>query len=593
MDLSNAKIKNFWQRTLAALRPIFVLFKKTPVSQAEIDRKLVYDLSPRKIPSGGQLRQLKHFLNPRESLIVRVCLLIIFLNLVYLAAVYVKNHLQSFPATGGEYIEGTVGYPQTINPLYAVNHDIDSDLTRLIYSSLFQCDGNGQLRSDLADTVAVSPDGTQYTVKIKNNVKWQDGEKLTADDVIFTWDLIQNPDYRSPLQNSLANITVEKIDATTIRFTLPAPYSPFPSLLTFGILPQHLWQNIGPNAAALSDLNLKPVGSGPFEFQSLVKNTDGELKDYKLKANPAYYGQPPYLQTIDFKFFPDYQEAIKALNDNQITGLSYLPFGLRDNLLARNSLDIHELLQPQLVALFFNSAKNKSLADKATRVALAEALDKDQIIKNVFGGIYPRVDGPILPNNFAYDDGITKYNYNPTAAAAALKSQPPSLTITAVDAGSNAAVVEQVKNYWEQAGVKVAVRMVAGDQIASLIRNRDFEVLLYGESLGGDPDLYAFWDSQEIGATGLNLANYNNSSVDKLLVEARATTSPAQRLADYKKFQEIITNDLPAIFLYSPTYTYAQASDLRGFAGTAIVDPADRFSTVNAWYLKTSSRLIW
>jgi peptide/nickel transport system substrate-binding protein len=553
----------------------------------------VYDLSPRKIPSGEQMKYLKKFLNPQEFLIVKICALIIFFNVAYLGVVYIKSHLQSHPASGGTYTEGLVGAPQTINPLYAVNRDVDSDLSRLIYSSLFQYDDQGRLRNDLAESVTISADNKQYLIKIKPNVKWQNGGYLTADDIIFTLGLIQNPDYRSPLRVALAGVVANKVADDTLTFTLATPYSPFLDLLTFGILPKSLWENVSPKAAALSDLNLKPVGSGPFKFQSLTKNTAGDLKEYKLTVNSDYYGQVPYIQTLDFKLFPDYQEAIKALNDNQIIGLSYLPLALRGDLLAQNSLQIHNLAQPQIVALFFNVAKNKSLADKAVRIALASSLDKDRIIKTVFGGLYTRVDGPLGPNSFAYDSSLAKYEYAPASAAVTLKTKPVKLTLTVVDAGNNVLVADQIKSYWEQVGVTVAVQVVSGDQITNLIRDRDFDVLLYGESLGGDPDVYSFWDSSQANSNGLNLADYSNPAADKLLTDARATTNLTERIADYKKFQELVTTDIPAIFLYSPTYTYVQASDLQGFSGTAIIDPADRFGGISQWYLKTASRLAW
>lgn len=586
------KIKSFWQKLRLAW-PFFSFFKKKLVIQTDLDKKLIYDLSSRKIPTGQQIKHLKKFLNPREFLIVKICTLVILLNVIYLGIIFIKNHLQYSPASGGEYSEGVVGYPQMINPLYAVNHDINDDLSRLIYSSLFAYDDNGRLNNDLAESVIINASGTEYIIKIKDKVKWHNGGELTADDVIFTLDRIQNPDYHSPLRLALAKVVAEKINNTTIKFNLTESYAPFLELLTFGILPKNLWENISPNAAALSDLNLKPIGSGPFKFKSLIKNSGGDLKDYYLTVNNDYYGQIPYLRTIDFKFFSSYQEAIKALNDNQIIGLSYLPFNLRSDLLAQNSLKFHELIQSQIVALFFNYDKNKNLSDKAVRVALATALDKKQIIKEVFSGIYQSDDGPILPGNFAYNEAITKYNYTPETAAETIKAKPLATTLTVIDSGSNIAVVEKIKNYWEKIGVKVTLKIISSEQAAKVIKNRDFEILLYGESVGGDPDVYAFWNSSQVGAGGLNLSNYNNPAVDKLLVEARTTTNLSERLIKYKKFQEIITSDLPAIFLYSPTYTYVQGSNLYGFSGTAVVEPADRFGGVSSWYLNTKKKLTW
>lgn len=592
MDSFKNKITSNFRRARATWS-FFGFLKKNSVTQEEMDRKLVYSLSPRKIPTSDQIKHIKKFLNPREFLIVKICALVILANAIYLGVAFIKKHLTYLPAFGGEYVEGVVGYPKTVNPLYAVNRDIDSDLGRLVYSSLFKYDQNGNLSDDLAEAVAVSDNGKEYTIKIRNNVKWHNGADLTSDDVLFTFGLIKEPAYRSPLRSALANVNAEKVDDHTIKFSLSDAYAPFKEMLTFGILPKNLWESINPDSAALADLNMKPVGSGPYRFESLIKNKNGELKEYRLTANEAYYGQQPYIKEITFKFFVDYPEAIKALNDNQVAGLNYVPFADRKELLAQDSLNFNELIQPQIVSLFFNHDKNKTLSDKEVRIALASALDKDSLINDVFGGVYKRADGPILPGNFAYDEAITKYGYSPETAAAIIKNKPLAAVLTVVDSGFNVAVAEKIKSYWEKAGVKITIRIVSGEQAVSIVKERDFEILLYGQSIGGDPDVYAFWHSSQIGAKGLNLAAYNNAEVDRLLIEGRIITDVQERVNRYKKFQEIITNDLPVIFLYSPTYTYVQEHQLKGFTGTAIIEPADRLNGVSGWYLKTDKKINW
>ena len=358
-------------------------------------------------------------------------------------------------------------------------------------------------------------------------------------------------------------------------------------------MPKSLWENVSPNAAILSELNLKPIGSGQYKFKSLVKSKTGDLKEYNLVVNDDYYSQKPYIKNIKFKFFVDYTEAIKSLNDNQIDGLGYLPFNDRKELLAKDSLNLNELVRPQIISLFFNHDKDKALDNKAVRTSLAQAIDKDKIIKNVFEGIYKKADGPILESNFAYNDQIQKYNYSPVEASANIKNKLASTTLTVIDSGSNVAVAGKIKSYWEQIGVTVQLKVITGEQAADVIKNRDFEILLYGESVGGDPDVYAFWHSSQIGSKGLNLAGYNNPEVDKLLTDARATTDVSVREDKYKKFQIDVTNDVPVIFLYSPTYTYVQSNKIKGFDGTTIIEPADRFAGVANWYLKTSKKLTW
>jgi len=586
------KIISVWRRTKASLS-FFSYKKKHKVNQDDLDRKLVYNLSPRKIPNSEQIGHLSRFLNPNEFLLVKICVLVVIINVIYLGSVFLKKHLQYLPIPGGEYIEGVLGYPQTINPLYAVNHGVDDDLARLIYSSLFKFDNRGNITNDLADNLEISADYKEYIVKIKNNVKWHDGSLLTADDVVFTFESIQNPDFRSPLRASLAAASIQKVDDITVKFTLSEPYSPFLELLTFGILPKNIWSNVNPTAATLSDLNLKPIGSGPFKFKTLVKNKDGELKEYNLIANDDYYGKKAYLKSIVFKFFTDYEGAVKALNDNEITGLGYLPYDLRKDLLAKNSLRFNELVQARVISIFFNTEKNKALANKDIRIALAKSLDKEQLLSDVFSGVYQSAEGPILKQNIAYNEALIKYDYSPTEAADFLQKQALVVNLSVVDTGSNLLIAEKIKNYWEKSGVKVNLNIFSSEQAASAVKSRNFELLLYGESVGGDPDVYAFWHSSQIGDKGLNLANYNNQEADKLLVEARAISDMNERIIKYKKFQEIITSDLPAIFLYSPIYTYVQGNNLSGFSGEVIVNPADRFNDISSWYLKTKTKITW
>ena len=571
----------------------FLKFKPKNFNQEDADRQLVYKLSARKIPSGQQLKHLNKFLNPRENLVLKICLLVLVVNAIYLSFVFLKKHLQYTPIIGGDYSEALVGYPKAINPIYAANRDVDADLSRLIYSSLFVYDKNGNLVNDLTDSYTISNDAKEYTINIKKNVNFHDNSKLTVDDIIFTLDLIKNPNYHSPYNSALSSVTAEKINDYTIKFTLSEPYSPFLELLSFGILPKNIWKNVNPQSILLFELNLKPIGSGPYKFKSLVKNKNGDLKEYHLTLNDSYYGQKPYIKNIIFKFFIDYVEATRALNDNQVNGLSYLPYNGGKDLLAKNSLTIHELVRPQIFSLFFNKDKIKLLDDKLVRVALAQSINKNELVKDIFSNAYQVADGPIPASNFAYDNQLKKYEYNPGPAADLLRSKALSLTLSIIDRPGNLAVAEKIKGYWEMAGLHVTIKVVPVEQVPNLIKNRDFEVLLYGESVGGDPDVYAFWHSSQISSKGLNLASYNNPEVDKLLVAGRVTTDNNERKVLYQKFQEILNNDFPAIFLYAPTYSYVQDKTIKGYDSTMIIEPADRFSGIASWYLKTKSKLIW
>lgn len=580
------KIFDFFKKTKHSLD--FFLFFKTSgrLDQVDIDKKLVYSLSPRKIPTTKQFKYLNKFLSPKESLILKISLVILFLNIVYLGVIFFQNNFKNSPVFGGTYIEATVGYPRLINPLYAISRDVDNDLSRLIYSSLFSYDSFGVLQNDLVESFTIDSEGKEYQLVIKEGVKWHDNEILTSDDVVFTFNLIQDEKFNSPLRSELVGIKVEKINEKTIKFILPEPYAPFLDLLTFGIMPQHVWQGVSADTIILNDSNLKPIGSGPYKIKTLLKSKSGDLKEYQLIANLDYYKEV-YIENLIIRFFSNNIEAIDSFNNNQVDGLSALPFVNKDDLLKRDSVNTYNLIKPQIVGLFFNLNKD-GLKEVEIRTALAKAIDKNDLINNVYGNAYQVASGPILKNSFAYNSEVENINnYSKVEAAEKLAGKNLKIKLTAININGNSRVAEQIKSYWESVGVSVEIDLISLEQAAETIKKRDFDVILYGQLVGGDPDVYAFWHSSQAGSQGFNISEYKNDEVDKLLSEARVATNELERIEKYKAFQNIVNTDVPVIFLYSPSYTYVQNKKVKGFVGDAIISPADRFGQINDWYIKT------
>ncbi|MGE5425559.1 MAG: ABC transporter substrate-binding protein [Bacillota bacterium] len=615
-------------------------YRSKDALRAQADKNLVYSLAPTKIPRRTQITHLSKLLDPREKIILKVSALLLALSLGYLGYRFYNQNLVLIPKAGGTYSEGIVGYPQAINPLYASNRDVDADLTRLIYSSLFSYDPSGRLASDLASGWIIEDAGKSYTVTLREGAKWQTGEPVTVEDVIFTFNLIKTPEYRSPLRASLNGAEIERVDDRSVRFKLSEPYADFLSLLTFGIMPQNAWENILPEAAPLSELNLKPIGSGPYMFLSLIKNKGGAMREYHLVANPEYYGVKPYIGELIIKFYPDYNELVRALNANEIDGASYVPDDLMRDLVAKHSLNIHRLRLPQINAIFFNTSKNKALSNLKVRQGLAYAIDRERLIGEALEGGGSLIDGPIIAddyvavpeaNRFAFDrakaeqlleeSGYKRVDITPEVLAATEKSADVSAVISYASSSKMEAIgywryssadkqvlaiklsipetgkieaAESIKSDWEAVGVRVTIDKAAASSVSSdLVSSHNFEAFLYGQVVGSEPDISSFWSSSRIGGQGLNLAGYNNQTVDNLLTEARQTDNIDQRIEKYTKIQELITGDVPAIFLYAPSYNYVQAKRVRGVSSTAVNEPNDRFAGISDWYLKTKKRIAW
>jgi ABC-type transport system substrate-binding protein len=667
-----------------------------------LDRKLVYSLSPKKIPNFRQLKYTKKVLGSKEKKILNILIFLIIGSLIFLGIRFYKKHLVIAPDFGGEYSEGLIGSPKNINPLYNSARDVDSDISRLIYSSLFKRDGSGALINDLVENYSISDNGLEYTIKIKENVKWHHGEGLVSDDIVFTFEAIKNPDYGSPLRSTFSGVSISKIDEYSVKFILTESYSSFLDLLTFGILPQNLWISISPQNAYLHELNIKPIGSGPYEFKSLVKNKSGDLKEFVLIANEEYFDQVPYINKIILKFFSNYSELIAALNNNQVDGISYLPHSLKTDLVSQNSLNFNRLNLPQITSIFLNKKTNLVLDNKAIRQILSKLIDKNKICDEIFSGNAGIAHSPILPSSPSYNDSIEKYDYNYEEANNSLneagwelltisedelslikniidlekqkkeiddnqeqeannqvdvdseneendivedtnnnflddlnkkveelklvekwevkkhiieklslsdqenlgfwrfkKSSDKNkiydfltINLTTVDLVDNVMVAEFIKDSWEKAGVKTFVKIISPNQVQTdIIRQKNFEALLLSQVIGGDQDNYAFWHSSQIGENGLNISEYKNKEVDKLLEEARVSLSQEEKIEKYKKFQETLNDDFPVIFLYFPTYTYTQNKKIKGFDFENILNPADRFNNVSRWYIKVNRKI--
>ncbi|PJA07777.1 hypothetical protein COX69_03815 [Candidatus Falkowbacteria bacterium CG_4_10_14_0_2_um_filter_48_10] len=604
-------------------------------NQAELDKKLVFSLAKKRIPSWSQFKHLKMFLSRRELWFIRLSFLLITLALTFLFFQYSHDHWVSGPAVGGEYCEALIGTPKYINPIYASISDLDSDLTALIFSSLFRRDGQGQLQPDLAENMEKNEDGRQYKIKIRSDAVWHDGQPLTVEDIIFTFQAIKDSEYHSPLRASFTGVEISRPTEDSVQFSLNEAYAAFPELLTFGILPKDIWQLIPPANATLSALNLKPIGSGPFKFKSLVKDQSGRLRTYELERNKDYYQNAPWIATVRFKFYPAYEEALSALAGQECDGLSYLPFNRRSEVAAVNQFNFYLLRQPQINAIFFN-LKSGVGGERAVRQALARALPKKSLVAEIFGDYAQAIDGPIRPESFAYKDDFLKYEYDPAAAALSLEQagwrlatitaeqvktsqeqanaddetvRAPAtevlffgpglwrqkdgrwlkITLKMSDRGENLVLGQAIQNAWEKIGVKTVLTGLPATEIASqVIKTRDFEALLYGFMVGADPDIYPLWHSSQIGENGLNITGYSNKDADQLLEDARFANDQSVRKEKYGQFQEIIAADTPALFLYTAAYTYLQTKKIKGFAVDAIVAPYNRFANINDWYIKTA-----
>ncbi|MDI6778432.1 MAG: peptide ABC transporter substrate-binding protein [Patescibacteria group bacterium] len=542
-------------------------------------------------------------LSHKEKITVNVLILVAVVSFLGTIVGFYFHFTKAIPIPGGEYSEGVIGQPLYVNPILAQGSDADQDLSALVYSGLFKYDADGKIVPDLAESFEQSNDKSTYTVHLKKDVEWHDGEPFTADDVLFTIQAIQDPAFKSPLRQSWQGVGVETEDENTVRFILQSPYAFFVNNLAVGILPRHIWETVAPANYPLAEYNLRPVGTGPFKFSDFEKDSDGNILSYDLEANENYFGQKPYISRISFSFYFDEDSMLEAYNNKQIFGSSYLsPSRLKD-IKSRRSADVHSISIPRYFAVFFNQQKSKALADRDVRKALSLATDRKAIAGEILAGEGKEIYSPIPPGSFGFTDDIKKYEFNIDEANKTLDeagwkkgddgfrkkdNQPLAFKFVTTDWPDLVQTAELLKKQWEAVGVKADFEALALPDIQqNYIRPREYDALLFGQMLGIEPDPLSFWSSSQTRDPGLNLALYSNQDVDKILEKIREESDEGKRAELYKKFQQAVSEDIPAVFLYSPNYIYVTNKKVQGVKINTMASSDKRFANVTEWYMKT------
>ena len=521
------------------------------------------------------------------------------------------------PDFGGTLIEGLVGSPKQINPLLAQANDVDRDLSKLVYAGLTKYDKDGNLLMDLAESYEVSNDGLTYTFKLRKNLLWHDGSPLTAEDVVFTVLTVQNSDFNSLQVINWQGVDVSKIDDKTVVFKLKNKYAQFLNNTTMGIIPKHIWESVRPVSFGLSDFNLKPVGAGPYKFKRFQRDEAGNILTYEVESYEDYHFGPPFIETVKFNFYKTEKDMITALNDGDINSAAISPQQL-SAIKFRQRVLVKELHLPRYFSIFLNQNKSAILADKNVRVALNFGIDKNTIVENVLKGSGNAIVSPMIPDVINIAQPSISYEFNPETASGFLEksgwdypisdlsnssadSQPlfrqkdsdddtPAVLgfeLTTSDWPELVLVAEEVRKQWEKLGFEVRLQILALPELQQVIKDRQYDALLFGEVLNLDPDPFSFWHSSQKKDPGLNLALYDNKNVDKLLEEARQTVNSEQRKDKYEELQDLLLADAPAIFIYSPDFIYIQSKKINNNQSEIISVPSDRFGLINEWYIET------
>ncbi len=518
----------------------------------------------------------------REKKIFLASLAVFVLALITETAFAIHEHSVFVPIRGGSYHEGFVGQPIALNPVISDN-SIDREMSALLFARL----------GTLLSGYDVSQDGKVYTLNLNENLSWSDGTPLTSDDVVFTIHTIQNPNADSPLAKNWQGVAVARVSQLQIQLTLPSPYAFFENnFLNLPVIPQHVYGSIPVENFHLSSYNLEPVGSGPYVFKSFSKRKDGFITEYHFVINKHYAGNTPYITDFYFDFFQDTQSLLGALTRHDVNGFGTaapLPFDAAQ----LKGLTINRIPAPNYYAVFFNQNNNPVLKDNSLREALIEAVDQNAIVQDVLNGDATPVYGPHLVfQNGTMTTGSSTTNIADAASRIAAfkaknKNEAIAFTLSVPDAPFLKQVAETLKKAWTDAGVdEVTIQTFnPNDPSDTTVSSRSYDALLFGNVFQNPDDLFPFWHSSQRTYPGYNLALYANQGVDTAIETARETQNNSTRTGAIAEEVAQITNDTPALFLFSLPYTYIHTPSLHGFSLQSITVPADRFNQVEKWYV--------
>lgn len=504
------------------------------------------------------------------------------------------------PDRGGTLVEGMAGNPQFLNPLLSQYNQLDGVLGSLLFNGLTRLDERGNVVPDLAESMAIGPDGLTYDFRLRSGLYWHDGVPVTAADVLYTVGAMQDEGFPgmawlSALWREVEVTAPEGPDGLAVRFQLKQPFAPFIDYTTIGLLPVHLWEDVPVSDMMSSQYNTRPVGTGPFLLDSI------SATEASFKVNPTYHGQQPFLDGLTVRFYPDHQSLMPAYDRGEIDAVSWvwpedMPEATRHEDLQLFSAPISGYT---VVYLNQQNPNTPFFKDAAVRRALMYGLDRQKLLDSVLAGQGLIAHSPIMPYSWAYDDEVQKYTYDPALGKQLLEQagwvdsdgdgvrEREGIKLAFVLLGKDKAKLDAISAMWAEIGVQAEVQAVSLPGLtADFLVPRTYDAALVDWELSGDPDPYPLWHSTQ-AKTGQNYGEWEERAADEAIEKARNLPDRTQRAEYYKEFQRIFADQLPALVLYYPVYTYGVRDKINQVQMGPLNTPGDRYRSIPDWYIVT------
>lgn len=536
------------------------------------------------------------------ALLLTAIFLLAWVQIIWYGAAYDTQAVKE----GGGFSEAVVGKINSMNPLYAAT-SAEKTLAKLLFANVVATDYAAHNKAELAETVTHDAQRKVWTVKLRQNLKWSDGAPITADDLTYTVELLNDPAAKTTVRVDFGKVKVEKKDDLTVVFTLPTAFNAFLENLNFPLVPAHKLADTKPALVYESAFSKQPVSSGPFKFNAM-QGASGQgkaLQTIYLYRNEYYARGATLLDNFTLKSYTNTADVLDAMQKREVKAtaeLSALMPGAKE---LEKSFNHRNSGLNAAVFAFFNT-DGELTRNKALRQAIQCGVNL-QSVRDQAGETLRPLSYPILKSQIKLEEPTLPVF--DTAMAGKLMHQAGyrkgkegewldqngkkvSLRMMTVNRPILRELAEALKKEIEAMGIKVQLSQFdeAGqerDFFSSVVAPRDYDILLYTADLGVEADPFVYYSSTQANTFGWNLSNYKNSLVDDALLSARRTAREDLRQAKLELFLKHWVRDVPALAIGQMSLDYYYAFGTKIYNESVRLSSAtDRFYTVSTWASK-------
>lgn len=509
------------------------------------------------------------------------------------------------PAKGDIFVTTSLG--EASNLVWFLSSDSPShSLAGLMYEGLLTYDGNANIVPNYAESWEISEDNLTITFKLRKDLKWQDGEKLTANDVMATFNAVTSDTTRTPYAGDYKMVQEARVvDDYTFEVTYAEPFAPaLASWVSFAVLPKHVLAK--DEDTNNTSLKTTPVASGMYTLDKWDRS-----KEAVLNANPSYFRHEPWISKRRVRVIPDMDTQFLELKAGRIDTMGLKPVQftrLTNKDEFTNKYSKFKYLSNSYTFMGFN-LKRPLFTDKLVRQALSFATPRQQLVDVVLMGQGLPLAAPYKPGTWVYNDKLQPYPYSLDTSKDLLqqagwadsngdgildkdingKNTPFSFTVV-TNQGNDQRIktAEVLQQSFKQIGVEMKIQVQEWSTfIEQTIDGKNFDAMILGWSLPPEPDPYDIWHSSKQGPKEFNVIGFENAAADDAIINSRATFDQAERKIHLDKFQEILHEQQPYLFLYAPYSLLSVHKRVKG------IEPMPMGVTYNNydWYVPAEQQL--